>query len=108
MTPNQAIKLAIATHTYCPHCGDTNTLQTHHRKNRGMGGTPKRSLDRFDNLLRVCGYLNFAMESNSAIANDAKQKGWKLNSYDDFSKPYWDTQISTWVRLTQDGQKIIE
>jgi hypothetical protein len=42
------------------------------------------------------------------ILQYAKQKGWKLNSYDDFSKPYWDTQISTWVRLTQDGQKIIE
>ncbi len=107
MTPNQAIKLSIQIHTYCPHCGDTETLQTHHRKNRGMGGTPKRSLDRFDNLLRVCAKLNYEMESNSQIAEHAKTNGWKLNSFDDFAKPYWDIIFGTWVKLTQDGQRII-
>lgn len=103
MNPNQAIQLAIKMHWYCPHCGDTDTLQTHHRKNRGMGGTPKRSLDRFDNLLRVCAELNFLMESNPEMAKQAREYGWKLRQYESFAKPYFDIVAQKWFELSIDG-----
>lgn len=105
MNPNQAIQFAIETHWYCPHCGDTENLQTHHRKNRGMGGTPKRLLDRFDNLLRVCARLNYAMESDVTVARFAKEMGYKLKQSDDFSLPYYDHILQKWIELSFDGTK---
>ena len=90
---------------YCLHCGDEDTLQVHHRKGRGMGGRPKNSLDRLDNLLRVCAWLNYQMEANWKIAQHAREKGWKLSQSDDMAKPVFDTMQSTWYLLREDGTK---
>lgn len=106
MKPQEAIRRAVEAHPYCPHCGATNGLQTHHRANRGMGGSPKRLMDRFDNLLRVCAKLNYEMESNSAVASEARDMGWKLGQWDSYSHPYFDRVAMQWYELTEDGRKL--
>ena len=88
---------------YCLHCGENVQLQMHHRRNRAMGGS--KLLDRYDNLLRVCAALNYAMESDAEVAQEALENGWKLKSWDDFSKPVFDKMAHTWWHLDKDGNK---
>jgi hypothetical protein len=57
---------------HCYHCGTTEGLQVHHRKNRGMGGS--KLLDTPDNLIQVCAAWNFYMESDAEMASTAR--GW--------------------------------
>ncbi len=104
MNRNKALKLAVEAHPYCPHCGATDGLQTHHRRNRGMGSS--KLLDRFDNFLRVCAALNYAMESDSAVASEARDMGWKLGQWDSFDHPYFDKVSASWWILTEDGRKL--
>lgn len=106
MKPQEAFRRAVEAHPHCPHCGTTQGLQTHHRASRGMGGRPKRSLDRFDNLLRVCAKLNYEMESNAAVAAEARDMGWKLGAWDAYDHPYFDKNTMSWWRLTEDGHKL--
>lgn len=106
MNRSQVLKRVREVHDHCPHCGETSVLQMHHRKNRGMGGRPKNSLDRFDNFLRVCAWLNLQMESNPEVAAEAREMGWKLGNWDGFEMPYYDKVFSKWFRLTEDGRKI--
>jgi hypothetical protein len=106
MNRTQVLKRVREVHDHCPHCGNTETLQIHHRKNRGMGGRGKNSLDRFDNFLRVCAWLNYAMESNVDVAAEAREMGWKLGQWDGFESPYFDKTDMRWYLLTQDGRKI--
>lgn len=68
-----------------------------------MGGS--KQLDRFDNLIRVCAALNYAMESNANVANEAKDMGWKLGSWDSFDSPVFDRVAMTWWRLDERGNK---
>jgi hypothetical protein len=100
----EAIRRAVEAHPYCPHCGATNGLQTHHRASRGMGGS--KAMDRFDNLLRVCAQLNYAMEADAAVASQARDMGWKLGRWDGFDAPYFDRVAMQWFVLTENGQKI--
>lgn len=88
---------------YCPHCGVDTGLQVHHRRNRGMGSS--KLLDRYDNLIRVCAALNYAMESDASIAKEARENGWKLGQWDDFSKPVLDKLQQKWFYLTKEGEK---
>jgi hypothetical protein len=99
----EALRRAVEAHPYCPHCGATNGLQTHHRANRGMGGS--KAMDRFDNFLRVCPALNFAMESDPAMATEARDMGWKLGKWDGFDTPYFDRVQMKWYLLTEAGEK---
>ena len=103
MKRQDAIRRAVEAHPYCPHCGATNGLQTHHRANRGMGGS--KAMDRFDNYLRVCPELNFAMESDPAMATEARDMGWKLGKWDGFDTPYFDRVQMKWYLLTEAGEK---
>lgn len=89
---------------YCVHCGADDTLQVHHRANRGMGGS--KLLDRLDNLIRVCALLNYQMESDPIVAQQARDMGWKLGSWDGFDSPIFDNVQKRWFVLTQDGQKL--
>lgn len=89
--------------SHCWHCGETDDLQMHHRRNRGMGGS--KSLDRFDNLIRVCAWLNYAMESDAAVASEARDKGWKLGQWDGFDTPVYDQALGRWFLLDQFGNK---
>lgn len=104
MNKAKTYQLVRDTHDHCPHCGTTEGLQIHHRKNRGMGGS--KLLDRFDNLLRVCAWLNLQMESDSDVAAEAREMGWKLGQWDGFDHPYFDKPMMKWYLLTQDGRKI--
>lgn len=104
MNKTKVYQLVREAWPYCPHCGDTDTLQTHHRRNRGVGGS--KILDRFDNLIRVCAALNYAMESDANVAMQAKDMGWKLGQWQDFSQPVFDTQTITWWQLDKDGSKV--
>lgn len=69
-----------------------------------MGGSTK--LDRFDNLIRICAWLNYAMESDAAVASEARDKGWKLGQWDSFDSPVYDQVQGQWFALSEDGQKI--
>lgn len=89
---------------YCIHCGADDTLQTHHRQNRGMGGSKK--LDRLDNLIRICAWLNYMMEQDANVAAEARDMGWKLGSWDGFDTPVFDKTLQTWFILTADGRKV--
>jgi len=100
----EALRRAVEAHPYCPHCGATNGLQTHHRASRGMGGS--KAMDRFDNYLRVCAALNYAMESDAAVAAEARDMGWKLGKWDGFDSPYFDRVQMKWYLLTEDGRKV--
>lgn len=103
---NKLRKILEQRDPYCLHCGDDDTLQVHHRKGRGMGGRPKNSLDRLDNLLRVCAWLNYQMEADWRLAKEAQKMGWKLRQSDDTATPVFDKMQGTWYLLKEDGQKM--
>lgn len=88
----------------CIHCGSTEDLAIHHRKNRGMGGS--KQLDRLDNLLLICNTYNVAMESNADVRREAIQFGHKLNSWDAFDKPVFDIPTGLWFYLTEVGDRL--
>jgi len=69
-----------------------------------MGGS--KAMDRFDNYLRVCAALNYAMESDAAVAAEARDMGWKLGKWDGFDAPYFDRVQMKWYLLTEDGRKV--
>jgi len=69
-----------------------------------MGGSTK--LDRYDNLIRVCAWLNYQMEQNADVAANAREMGWKLGQWDGFDTPVYDNLQRKWFLLSQDGKKI--
>jgi hypothetical protein len=87
----------------CYHCGETDGLSIHHRKNRQMGGS--KVLDRADNLILVCGTWNGLMESDAKAATLARDWGHKLNSWDGFDTPVFDYPTRTWWAIDQFGGK---
>lgn len=89
---------------YCVHCGEINDLVPHHRRNRGMGGS--KQLDRLDNLLMICAEYNGLMESDLVTANQARDYGHKLASWQEFDTPVFDRQKHGWYLLTQMGEKL--
>jgi hypothetical protein len=88
---------------HCAHCGSSDTLVPHHRRNRAMGGS--KLLDRFDNLMLVCAEYNGMMESDADTARQARDYGHKLGSWDDFSSPVFDIVDSVWYELDNKGGK---
>ena len=65
----------------CVHCGETEAVSPHHRKNRGMGGS--KILDRPSNVIVLCSWLNSALESDPKWAAIAREFGWKLTAGQD-------------------------
>lgn len=104
MKPNE-FKKYEARDTHCPHCGiGVPYLVPHHRKNRGMGGS--KLLDTPSNILLVCALLNGAMEQQSAVAEDARRFGWKLESWQDpLVVPVYDAITGFLYRLKDDYSK---
>lgn len=85
----------------CVHCGRTETLVPHHRRNRGMGGSKSRDVP--SNIVVVCAMLNFLMENDVATAKWARRMGWKLSGSGDPSlMPLYDAQSAEWVLLDDD------
>jgi 5-methylcytosine-specific restriction endonuclease McrA len=90
---------------YCWHCGADMDLVIHHRRNRQMGGS--KLLDHYTNLLMVCSEWNGLMESDSKSAQNAREWGHKLQSWQDFVEPVLDRCNGNWYQLNQDGTKTL-
>lgn len=95
------IGLVVARDPSCYHCGATDGLQPHHRKNRRAGGS--KLLDRPDNLMMVCGIYNGLMESDPDVAAKAREFGHKLRSWDGFEMPVFDQVNQIWWALDENG-----
>jgi hypothetical protein len=96
-------QLIRARDEYCWHCGSMQNLVIHHRMNRGMGGS--KILDTPQNLILVCSIYNNAMESDSVVANEARDNGHKLGRYASPSMPVWDDHRKQWFELDTKGNK---
>lgn len=79
MTPKQFEKY-LARDRHCYHCGMDNDLIPHHRLNRGAGGKNAKA-NQSSNIIVMCAYVNGLMESDAAWATRARERGWKLSSY---------------------------
>jgi hypothetical protein len=92
----------------CWHCGQTDELSPHHRRNRGMGGS--KILDRLDNLIMVCAIYNGDMESRADVAKKAKSLGHKLESWESMeTSPVFDFTTQAWYHIdVQGGKTLIE
>lgn len=102
ISDRQRKKLALRD-PYCIHCGHDVDLVIHHRKNRGMGGS--KFLDVYPNLIRVCQEYNFRMESVPEIAQEAREYGHKLESWQDVSEPVYDACMGVWYQFDDAGGK---
>jgi hypothetical protein len=97
-------KLIEARDPYCYHCGETNDLQIHHRRNRGMGGS--KLLDTPDNLMRVCAAWNYGMEADPSVASRARTWNHKLSQWEQHNLPVFDV-AGYWWYLQPDGTREI-
>jgi hypothetical protein len=98
------LKLLLDRDKHCWHCGDTETLVPHHRKNRGMGGRGN-SLNTPANLILVCARYNLEMESDSKVMVSALVRGHKLRQTDSFFEPIFDNVTNQWFILDNEGRK---
>ena len=101
----KSLTLLRARDAHCWHCGATDDLIPHHRKNRGMGGS--KLLDGLDNLMLVCVFWNGEMESTSADAAAARGWGHKLSAWEATNRPVFDIPTSTWYTLLEDGTRVV-
>jgi len=90
---------------YCMHCGQVDDLVIHHRKNRGMGGSPKGVSNALSNLMRICQSYNSLMESSANFADIAREKGHKLRQWDTTDEPALDECSGKWYILDDMGFK---
>ena len=98
-------KLIEARDGHCYHCGKTEDLQIHHRKNRGMGSS--KLLDTPDNLMQVCAEWNYSMEANAELAATARGWGHKLPAWERLEMPVFDRTDFKWYFLLPDGGKVL-
>ena len=103
MIGKKLLKMLQARDPWCYHCGATEDLVPHHRRNRGHGGS--KLLDRADNLILVCARYNGEMESNLDVADKARFYGHKISQYQDFGAPVFDTVSGIWYVLGERGER---
>ena len=96
-------KLIEARDDHCYHCGQTEELQIHHRRNKGIGGS--KLLDTPDNLMRICAAWNYGMEADPRIANQARAWNHKLPVWEKENLPVFD-RAGGWWYLQADGSKV--
>lgn len=90
----------------CLHCGETEAVAPNHRVNRGMGGSKKR--DHASNLVLICSRLNGLIESDPQWAQFARDRGWKLNSWETPQEvPVFDVLSASWFILDDDYGKTV-
>lgn len=105
LKPSEWAKLLERDGQRCVHCGATDGLAPHHRRNRGMGGS--KALETASNLLLVCSWLNGQMESDAETAEMAKSHGWKLLSWQSPTKyPVWDEISQSMFWLADDYTRV--
>jgi hypothetical protein len=82
----------------CFHCGDTGeTLVPQHRSNRGFGGGGN---DSPSNIIVLCSWANYALESDPEFAVLGRDYGWKLFSWSDpLLEPVFDAYRGVWSYL---------
>lgn len=86
----------------CVHCGAVDGLSLQHRINRGMGGSKYR--DTPANLVVMCAVHNALLESDPALAHDARWKGWKLASWEQPTRcAVFYAPLGEWFLLDDDG-----
>lgn len=104
--PKKVLKALQERDLHCAHCGRTEDLVPHHRKNRGMGGS--KLLDTLDNLMMVCPIYNNMMESDPKTAQLAR--GWKhkLPVWDDTAQPVFDVAGGWWYLDPEGGKHRVE
>jgi hypothetical protein len=69
-----------------------------------MGGAGK-VLDTLQNVIMVCSRYNGEMESDAAVANQARDLGHKLSKFSSPSAPLFDNYQKKWFYLDQKGNK---
>jgi hypothetical protein len=79
MTPKEFQKY-LARDKRCWHCGMEEDLIPHHRLNRGAGGKNSKA-NQSSNIIVMCARINDLMESNGAWAAIARERGWKISSW---------------------------
>ena len=89
---------------HCWDCGATDNLVPHHRANRGMGGS--KVLDNLQNVILVCAEYNGLMESDAAVANEARDLGHKLSKFISPAEPVFDKPLIRWFYLDSNGGKV--
>jgi len=90
---------------HCWHCGQTEDLVPHHRKNKAMGGSKVLEND-IQNIILVCARYNGDMESNALVRRDAVGWGRKVPFWEDISMPVFDSVTFRWYVLDSDGGKV--
>jgi hypothetical protein len=83
---------------HCPHCGTTDdTLIPQHRANRGHGGYKAGNTPA--NVIVLCSYMNWLIETDAQAATQARENGWKIGRYQDpATTPVHDTTTGTrWI-----------
>lgn len=90
----------------CWHCGsDGEDLIPHHRLNRGFGGKNGKA-GQPSNIIVMCAQFNGLMESDAASAAEARQFGWKLESWQDPDfVPVYEASSGDWWILENDFSK---
>ena len=89
--------------THCWHCGQEEDLVPHHRANRGMGSL--KSLDVLQNVILVCSQYNGLMESDAAVAEQARDWGHKISKFATPNQPVFDRPLRKWYFLDMTGGK---
>jgi len=100
----KSLTLLRARDAHCWHCGATDDLVPHHRKNRGMGGS--KLLDGLDNLMLVCAFYNAEMETTSQTAIAARGWGHKIPMWQTSDMPVFDLVKHRWYTLLENGTKV--
>jgi hypothetical protein len=72
-----------------------------------MGGSKSKELRGYPNLILVCAIYNGQMESDSRIAQRARDYGHKLSSWDNTDDPVFDVAEQQWYVLDEKGNKKI-
>jgi len=62
-------------------------------------------LDTLQNVILVCSLYNGAMESDAAVANEARDLGHKLSKFASPTAPVFDNWAKKWFYLDEKGGK---
>ena len=101
LTPKEFQKY-LARDKGCVHCGlDDDTLVPQHRINRQMGGARKGSARNMpSNVVVFCSAFNTQIEQSASAATLARERGWKLSSWQNpLVEPVWNQTLRAWVLL---------